>query len=72
VRRELLHLVLAVVLLHAVFLGGSYLLPLERGSRPLRLGYTAVWTALTLLIVLRGLHRIRSLRARAHRGIPRG
>jgi len=72
VRRELLRLMLAVVLLHALFITGYYLLHLERGSRPLKLGYTAAWTAVTLLVTLRGLIRIRALRARAHRGIPRG
>ena len=71
-RRELLHLVLAVILLHALFIAGYSLFQLERGSRPLKLGYTAAWTAATLLAVLRGLSRIRALRARGHRGISRG
>jgi uncharacterized membrane protein YpjA len=74
VRRELLRLVLAVVLLDAVFIAGYYLSQLEHGSRPLRIGYTAAWTAVTLIVVLRGLLRIRALRARdrSHGGIPRG
>ena len=72
VRRELLRLVLAVVLLHALFIAGYYLFQLERGSRPLKVGYTAVWTAVTLLVALRGLLRIRALRARGPRSIPRG
>jgi hypothetical protein len=64
VRRELLRLVLAVALVHALFIAGYYLFHLERGSQSIRIGYTAAWTAGTLLVVLRGLTRIRGLRAR--------
>lgn len=63
VRRELLQLVLAVVLVDALFIAGYYLFLLEHGSHPIRIGYTAAWTAVTLLVVLRGLTRIRRLRA---------
>lgn len=74
VSRELLRLVLAVVLVHALFLGGSYLFLLEHASPAVKLGYTAAWTAVTLLVVLRGLVRIRALRARdpRHGEFPRG
>jgi hypothetical protein len=64
VRRELLKLVLAVALLDALFIAGYYLFHLERGSQSIRVGYTAAWTTITLLVVLRGLTRIRRLRAR--------
>jgi hypothetical protein len=64
VRRELLHLVLAVALVDALFIAGYYLFHLERGSQSIRIGYTATWTAVTLLVVLRGLARIRERRAR--------
>jgi hypothetical protein len=64
VRRELLQLVLAVVLVDALFIAGYYLFYLERGSQSIRIGYTAAWTTVTLLVVLRGLARIRGLRAR--------
>ena len=64
VRRELLRLVLAVVLLDALFIAGYYLFHLERGSSSTRIGYTAAWTVVTLLVVLRGLTRLRRLRAR--------
>ena len=71
-RRELVRLVLAVALLHGLFIVAYYLFQLERGSRPLKAGYTAVWTVVTLLVALRGLLRIRSLRAGGPRRIPRG
>ena len=63
-KRELLHLVLAVVLVDALFIAGYHLFQLERVSSPYTIGYTAAWTAITLLIVLRALARIRSLRRR--------
>lgn len=63
VRRELLQLVLAVVLVDALFIAGYYLFHLERGSHPVKIGFTAAWTTVTLLVVLRGLTRIRRLRA---------
>jgi hypothetical protein len=64
VKRELLHLVLAIVLVDALFIAGYHLFKLERVSSPYTIGYTAAWTAITLLIVLRALARIRSLRRR--------
>ena len=64
VRRELLRLVLAVALVHALFAAGYYLFQLERVSSPLKIGYTAAWTAVTLVILLRGLIRIRAPRRR--------
>ena len=64
VRRELLQLVLAVALVDALFIAGYYLFHLERGSQSIRIGYTAAWTTVTLLVVLRGLARIRERRAR--------
>jgi hypothetical protein len=54
--------VLAVGLVHALFIAGHRLLGLPRAAPPLKIGYTAAWTAITLLIVLRSLLRIRRLR----------
>jgi NADH:ubiquinone oxidoreductase subunit H len=67
-------LVLAVILVHALFLGGYHLFLLEHASPAVKIGYTVAWTAVTLLVVLRGLVRIRALRARdtGHAGVPRG
>jgi hypothetical protein len=74
VRRRLLRLVLAVLVVHALFVAGFYLFRLAHASPPLKLGYTAAWTAITLLVVLRGLIRVRALRSRdaGHEGFPRG
>lgn len=73
-RPELLRLVLAIALVDGLFIVGYYLFQLERVSSPIRIGYTAAWTALTLLIVLRALLRIRALRSRdaGHQRFPRG
>jgi len=62
VKRELLRLVLAVVLVDALFIAGYYLFRSELVSSPGKMGFTAVWTAVTLFIVLRALTRIRALR----------
>jgi NADH:ubiquinone oxidoreductase subunit H len=62
VRRELLGLVLAVFIVDALFIGGYFLFHLQRAANPVKIGYTAAWTAVTLLVVLRALTRIRALR----------
>ena len=64
VRRELLQLVLAVALVDGLSIAGYYLFHLARDSQSIRIGYTAAWTTVTLLVVLRGLARIRGVRAR--------
>ena len=63
-RRELLRLVLAVVLLDALFIAGFFLFRLEHRASGLRIGYTAAWTIATLVVVFRSLTRIRRLRGR--------
>lgn len=63
-RRQLLRLVLAIVLVDGLFIAGYYVCHLERASSRFRLVYTAAWTSVTLLIVLRGLGRLRALRRR--------
>ena len=74
VRRELLRLVLAVVVVDALFIAGYYLFRLATASDPVKVGYTAAWTAVTLVIVLRALVRIRAMRSRdaGHGSVPRG
>ena len=73
-RRELLRLVLAVVVVHVLFIAGYFLFRDALASDPMRIGYTAAWTAVTLLIVLRALIRIRAMRSRDahHGGVSRG
>ena len=68
-RREVLVLVGLVLAVHAVFLSGYYLGGVARRPAGLRLGYTAAWTVATLLVVLRGLTRVRAERIR-RRGRP--
>ncbi len=63
VRRELLLLVVAVVVVDAMFVAGYLLFHLAAASTTAKLGYTAVWTVVTLAVVLRALTRIRSMRA---------
>jgi hypothetical protein len=64
VKRELLLLVAAVLVVDALFIAGYFLLRLDAAGDPAKIGYTAAWTVVTLLVVLRALTRIRSLRGR--------
>jgi hypothetical protein len=64
VRGALLRLVLLVIIVDALFIAGYFLFHLEAASRPARIGYTAAWTVVTLLLVLQGLTRVRALRGR--------
>ena len=60
--RELVVLVALVLLVDGVFIGLYAALRLATAPPSVRLGYTILWTGLTLLIVLRGLSRIRARR----------
>jgi hypothetical protein len=64
VKRELLLLVAAVLVVDALFIAGYFLFRLDAAGDPAKIGYTAAWTVVTLLVVLRALTRIRSLRGR--------
>jgi hypothetical protein len=66
-RREVLELVALVLLVDGVFIGLYYLLGLAAARHGLKPAYTLLWTAVTLLIVLRGLGRIRAARLRLRR-----
>lgn len=63
-KRELLLLVAAVLVVDALFIAGYFLFRLDAAGDPAKIGYTAAWTVVTLLVVLRALTRIRSLRGR--------
>lgn len=63
-RREVLALVGLVLAVDAVFLAGYFLGGLSRRPHGVKLAYAAVWTLVTLLIVLRGLARVRAERLR--------
>jgi hypothetical protein len=62
--RELLRLVVVVLLIEAGFIALDLLTPLRSASAIVKLGYTALWTGVTLVAVLRGLARMRAIRRR--------
>ncbi len=64
VKRQLLLLVAAVVVVDALFIAMYFLFRLSDVGDAARIGYTAAWTVVTLLVVLLFLTRIRSLRRR--------
>jgi hypothetical protein len=63
-KRELFLLLATVLVVDALFIAGYLLFHLDAARDPAKIGYTAAWTVVTLLVVLRGLTRIRSLRRR--------
>jgi hypothetical protein len=65
-RKEVLVLVALVLLVDAIFVAAYFLGRLRSASDGGKLAFTAVWTAVTLGVVIRGLSRVRS--ARLHRG----
>jgi hypothetical protein len=66
VRREVLILVGLVVLIDLVFIAAYFLGDIDQSSDGMKLLFTVAWTAITLVVVLRGLLRIRKGR------VPRG
>lgn len=63
-RREVLALVGLVLAVDAVFIAGYLLAGVGRRPDGVKLAYAVVWTAATLLIVIRGLSRVRAERLR--------
>lgn len=63
VKREVVKLVVLLLVVDGVFVSGYFAAGLVRASAAAKLGYTAVWTLVTLVVVLRGLTRIRALRS---------
>lgn len=66
VRREVLILVGLVVIVDLVFIAAYFLGSIDRSSDQMKLLFTILWTVITLVVVLRGLLRIR--KTRVHRG----
>jgi hypothetical protein len=64
VKRQLFLLVVAVVVVDALFIAGYFLFRLRAAGNAVLVAYTAAWTAVTLLVVLYFLTRIRSFRRR--------
>ncbi len=62
VRREVLILVGLVVVIDVIFIAAYFLGGIDRSSDQMKLLFTVVWTVITLLVVLRGLLRIRRAR----------
>ena len=60
--REALLLVGLVLLVDAVFVAAYLLGHLRTLSDPAKLAFTLVWTLVTLVVVIRGLSRIRKAR----------
>jgi len=64
VRREVLWLIVAVLLVDAVFIAAFLLGRVDLASDSVKIGFTALWTLATLAVVIRGLARVRSVRFR--------
>jgi hypothetical protein len=67
-KRELFLLLATVLAVDALFIAAYFLFHLDAAGDAVKMGYTAVWTVATLLVVLRGLTRIRFLRRRGGSG----
>jgi nitric oxide reductase large subunit len=61
-KRELLWLIGGVLMVDAVFIATYFLTGLQTTNDTAKVAFTAVWTLVTLMVVLRGLTRIRRLR----------
>jgi hypothetical protein len=64
VRREVLWLIVAVLLVDALFIGIFLVGRIRFASDPFKIAFTALWTIATLAVVIRGLARVRSVRLR--------
>ena len=63
-KREILLLVGSALAVDLLFILGFFAFHLDAASSGAKIGYTAAWTVVTLLVVLRGLARIRARRGR--------
>ena len=64
IRREVLGLVVLVLVVDAIFAAAYFLAGVARAADGTKLLFTAVWTVVTLVVVVRGLGRIRRARVR--------
>ena len=62
VKREVLSLIGAVLIVDAVFAAAYFLAHVDRSGDRIKLVFTAVWTGITLAVVIRGLTRVRRAR----------
>jgi len=68
-RREVRDLVVLVLLVDACFIGLYPILGLAGAGDSRRAAYAVLWTAVTLIVVLRALGRIRAARLRLRRPV---
>jgi hypothetical protein len=61
-RREVLLLVAMVLVVDLVFVAAYFAARLQTSSDSVKLGFTALWTLVTLGVVIRGLTRLRKTR----------
>ncbi|HEY3011703.1 MAG TPA: hypothetical protein VGJ36_03065 [Gemmatimonadales bacterium] len=67
---EVVALVALVVVVDALFVAVYFLAALRTESDPVKIGFTVVWTLVTLGVVMRGLSRVRSARLSSIRTKP--
>jgi hypothetical protein len=67
-RRHLLQMIGLVVALDAIMLGIYYATGVKYRSSRVQIVFTAAWTILTLIVVLRGMGRVRAARVQRSRG----
>lgn len=67
VRREAFTLVGLVLLVDALFIAVYFLAGVRDASATMKVAYTVLWTLLTLLVVIRGLARVRNARMNQRR-----
>jgi hypothetical protein len=61
-RREVLWLVVVVLAVDGVFAGTYFLGRVRSAPDPVKVAFTALWTLVTLGVVIRGLSRVRRAR----------
>ena len=67
VRREALSLIGLVLLVDALFIALYFLAGVRDASATMKVAYTVLWTLLTLVVVIRGLTRVRNARMNRRR-----
>ena len=67
VRREVLTLIGLVLLVDALFIASYFLAGVGNASASIKVAYTVLWTLLTLVVVIRGLARVRNARMNRRR-----
>ena len=58
-KREVLWLIIAVLVVDAIFVTGYFLGRLGTASDSVKAAFTVLWTLVTLAVVIRGLSRVR-------------